>query len=581
MKNRISIFKSLIATFIFGFLLIPAAYAGDYDCTVAYPDTDDISPFTYADCIYPQGTDSEPFAGISCRPEGEVLRQAGSNPVICVTEQSILDLADAARAELRVGFNSKTGAISGSCINTHINCGSGCITKPTNDCPTTGITPSLNRVTACQGGCGGCDVGFVACDADDDVIQGGPPYNDGNSLGGYAAAKACVAILDGSNNTDHPYKIEGDSSSGRKNCEEIGRPLENACTGKCADCPLGLTKSGRDSLVCISYGERFLQIFDDGLTSIGGKSLTIGVSPNEIVLPNAYAYGSMGDEVHETDPSEPGYYGAIFVEVDQADHLNWRSASIPAPIASLIAQNDIRFCDADGQCADTSQVCSSGVCSTPGAEVDSACVSSSDCRLGLLCDNETAKCIDPQNQDDELQVCEINDECTGTGESCVVGFCRVQANGIGAYCGPGPGDDSLCAAGLGCNDELKCILNNTTPPPLALVGITNTKFTGILDGYEGANVVCDSEFVGSHVCTSSEILSLYNRSDETIIDRTGSGIITSGPPGYTANSNDCRGFRFKSLAGNEKIYFSWWDFTSGYGTLSECGNNDLGFACCR
>jgi len=105
MKNKIRFLFPLI---LLAFLFIPKAFAGLYDCTVTYPGSDILDPFTYDSCSYPQGGDSEPYQGISCRPEGEILR--GGNPTSCVTKQSILDLADSARNQNRAGFNSFTGS---------------------------------------------------------------------------------------------------------------------------------------------------------------------------------------------------------------------------------------------------------------------------------------------------------------------------------------------------------------------------------------------------------------------------------------------------------------------------------------
>ncbi|HKL23582.1 MAG TPA: hypothetical protein VJ895_02420, partial [Candidatus Nanoarchaeia archaeon] len=77
-----------------------------------------------------------------------------------------------------------------------------------------------------------------------------------------------------------------------------------------------------------------------------------------------------------------------------------------------------------------------------------------------------------------------------------------------------------------------------------IVGFTNSTHSGniingSLIGYVAANQICNLEFPGSHFCLKSEILSTIASGD---YNYTGYPWFQNGPPGYTANSNDCNGW---------------------------------------
>lgn len=572
MKNKFTLSSLLIGFGLLFLIFAPKTFAlENYFCSVSYPDTDSLAPFTYDACSYPITPDKEPFGGISCRPEGDVLRKAGSNPVTCVTEQSILDLADAARTASRDGFDSLTGAISSQCRDKYSFCSGACEPDETNACPS-----DKNRATVCSiGGCGTCDAGFVYCENNQSVS---PPYDDGDGGTDYSGAVQCTAVKDGST-----FRANNGLS-----CAELGRSVKNACTGECSGCPDGLTPSGREQFKCIPYGERFIQILEDGLAVIGG--LPRGLNMGGIQFDNAYPYGTLGDTPQTTDTGQPGFYGEIFVEVDQADHLNWKSPSVPGPIQSLIAGSDLLFCDVSNLCSVAGQVCTAGLCNNPTSGIGKTCGTASDCKLGLSCDKETNKCIDPNNPNTSLFACTETADCAGQpsgATECVLGFCRNQENGLGDRCSTGT--DAECAAGLICNADLTCVVNNMAPTGVYFAGLTNAAasavpsyvFNADLTGYEDANSKCDAAYDKSHMCTVEEILTIINTDPDALLN-TGKAWINGGPPGFTATANDCKSWQV-SVANSEatSAYGRFWDFANDEGWLRRCTYDLFPFACCK
>jgi len=564
--------RYLIALAFLMLFFAPSAYAGDYDCAVDYKGSDGLNPFTYDGCCFPQGTDSEPYQGISCRPEGQYLRKAGNNPTTCVDPQGILVLATDTRTAMRKSFNCFTGAVSSQCRVGYCKSGGACQERTGVACPT-----NLNRIEICPGGCGGCQQGYVYCEASQ-------PVGLSDETAPTAGSPPCELRKDGSTF----------SANNNKTCAEMGRPVINPCTGECGSCPEGLTPSGRSYFLCITYGERFLEILNDGFAFIGGKSLTLG----GVQMDNAYPYGSLGDKPQTDDPKEAGYYGNIFVEVDLADHLNWSSPSIPAPIKGLIASEGVTFCDDNQECPG-SQICTAGICNDPLGTAGTSCSNISNCQLGLECydtddDGDTECAVPPEEVG--LTDCrdEAKDYCSttiGAGYECVNGFCYDQTNGLGSSCA----SNQECEFGLICASDV-CVVD-ATPPALAFLGITNTKYTSAIQGYDGANAICDNatgvdgfDGDGSHVCAVNEIMALYSRSDNTLPDPgTGvRGFVNGGPPGYTAFANDCGGW-----TKTDSTYLArFWNFdkTSVYGEqgwIIECNHGELsdglelGFTCCK
>ena len=115
-----------------------------------------------------------------------------------------------------------------------------------------------------------------------------------------------------------------------------------------------------------------------------------------------------------------------------------------------------------------------------------------------------------------------------------------------------------------------------------LVGTTTSTFNGAfatstLIGYEAANNICSSEFSNSYFCRTYDILATIEQDD--ISNWTGSAWIAEGPPGYTSNSNDCKGWTSSSSV----MLGAFWAFDSdggGMGWLTNC-SGEKPIACCR
>lgn len=111
--------------------------------------------------------------------------------------------------------------------------------------------------------------------------------------------------------------------------------------------------------------------------------------------------------------------------------------------------------------------------------------------------------------------------------------------------------------------------------------VTNTSYDGNMNGYSGANTHCSSEFEGTHLCSVQEILNTINSKNVSlIIAWSGTAWIAGGPPGYTANANDCKGFTSNEGSNLGKF----WDFDDttpeGMGWMTNCANSKP-LACCK
>ena len=100
----------------------------------------------------------------------------------------------------------------------------------------------------------------------------------------------------------------------------------------------------------------------------------------------------------------------------------------------------------------------------------------------------------------------------------------------------------------------------------------------LANGYKSANALCNTAISGSHVCTVDEVLKSIKCG--VTLPASGSGWINGGPPGYTAWSNDCNGWRSNSGA----YYGRVWDFNNtsgGSGSMTTCNTPVLPIACCK
>lgn len=120
------------------------------------------------------------------------------------------------------------------------------------------------------------------------------------------------------------------------------------------------------------------------------------------------------------------------------------------------------------------------------------------------------------------------------------------------------------------------------------VGLTSLTYrgdfsTGSYRGYVAANKICQAQYLGSHFCTTDEILNTIQvkEADLTTLFIDGSyGWLAEGPPGFTANANDCVGWTSSSSV---NTYGPFWIFntsTGGEGYLSPCGQQ-RNLSCCK
>lgn len=457
-------------------------------------------------------------------------------------------------------FDCATGGIDTSCRTGYCKNSSNVCTAITGAVCTAG----LNRNNICPGGCGSCKSGNVYC-------VNNQPTNIPDELG--VGTLACQAM-------DYGPGAGVQASGAAGSCAALGKDVANPCTGECTECSAGKTPSGRNLGMCVTYATRFTEIFEDGFTYFGGKVLNLG----GVTVNNAYSYGSYTDTPKTKLPSDPYFYGDVFTEVDQADHLNWSSSTVPAVLQGLIANAGYQFCSASSDPAVTGcpagQICTAGICNNPTntGEVGDACTNSSSCNLGLLCDSKTLKCINPFSPENELVACTDNSQCAGQpngATSCVLGFCRNQTNGLGAACPTGL--DSQCAAGLICNASLICV--SATDTTSRFVGLTTSLYAGAQTDYKNADNLCSTAYAGSHVCWSKEVVASYLANVPTLTGVTGFAWVNSAAPGNQYPLvNDCNGWNMATP--DSDIYGTIWSFNGKFAGIGAC-EMPFKFSCCK
>ncbi|HPL93366.1 MAG TPA: hypothetical protein PLB38_03735 [bacterium] len=117
---------------------------------------------------------------------------------------------------------------------------------------------------------------------------------------------------------------------------------------------------------------------------------------------------------------------------------------------------------------------------------------------------------------------------------------------------------------------------------VSVLNVTATTFDGNFSysgdtGYAAANAVCEAEFPGSHYCVTNEVITVIRTGD--ISGWSGTAWIAEGPPGYTANSNDCNGWTSNLMTG----LGAFWEFNNtsgGMGWLTNCASVKP-VACCQ
>ncbi len=105
-----------------------------------------------------------------------------------------------------------------------------------------------------------------------------------------------------------------------------------------------------------------------------------------------------------------------------------------------------------------------------------------------------------------------------------------------------------------------------------IVGFTPLTYDGnIINGtdigYVAANNICAAEYTDSHFCLKSEVLATIANGNYSF---SGTAWFQNGPPGYTANADDCSGW-----TSNDNTYLGpfWnWDYNvqAGKAVLTNC-----------
>lgn len=122
------------------------------------------------------------------------------------------------------------------------------------------------------------------------------------------------------------------------------------------------------------------------------------------------------------------------------------------------------------------------------------------------------------------------------------------------------------------------------------VGESTNPYTGSA-GYATANKLCadspDPNINGSHICTPDEMENSYNHgtpaSPITSYTNPPSNTlwINGGPPGFTANANDCQGWIETTNPIDNPNYGVVWDFALERGEVRPCDIPAKKFACCK
>ena len=121
------------------------------------------------------------------------------------------------------------------------------------------------------------------------------------------------------------------------------------------------------------------------------------------------------------------------------------------------------------------------------------------------------------------------------------------------------------------------------------VGESDGVFDASVNSYDDANALCsnhtDVNIAGSHVCTPAEMTNSYNHgtvgvSPIYLYNTSATLWVNSGPPGYTANANDCKGWTKTDSPADNPNFGTVWNFDGKYGGLLHC-RDDKKFACCK
>ena len=114
------------------------------------------------------------------------------------------------------------------------------------------------------------------------------------------------------------------------------------------------------------------------------------------------------------------------------------------------------------------------------------------------------------------------------------------------------------------------------------INYTNVKTTGnivngSLVGYAAGTAICNSEIPGSHMCTTDEVIEVLNLG--VYENFTATFRVSEGPPGYTANADDCGGWKSDSISFLGAIWVGN-SINGGSGALVSC-SAERAIGCCK
>jgi len=126
------------------------------------------------------------------------------------------------------------------------------------------------------------------------------------------------------------------------------------------------------------------------------------------------------------------------------------------------------------------------------------------------------------------------------------------------------------------------LISELSVGPTIFVGLSTTVMSPNQSGYSGVNNnICQAVSSTSHLCTVEDILEIVNNGQAITIPTTSVGYwISNGPPGYTANANDCAGFTTSSPNFLGAVWMRNDSYPNGVGALRYCNATGY-FACCK
>ena len=144
-------------------------------------------------------------------------------------------------------------------------------------------------------------------------------------------------------------------------------------------------------------------------------------------------------------------------------------------------------------------------------------------------------------------------------------------------------DHDIARAGADCRDcDNRFVLRTEWLDVGTVIGNTSGTYNGSITngslvGYAAANNICDTEHDGSHFCTATEVMLTIAFGDYAY---SGTDWIQNGPPGYTANADDCSGWTNSS---NTFLGPFWnWEYNNygGVARLTNCAQTKS-LLCCK